>query len=114
MTAMAPTPIHIALDHPENGRLTIFWDNGSESEYLLADLRKICPCATCRDLRGQLASNSELTLLTNNAVDPSTEVIHLDTVGRYAIQFTWKDGHNTGIYTYEFLHELGQDKEMKA
>lgn len=113
MAAIAPTPIHIALDHPENGRLTIFWDNGSESEYLLADLRKACPCATCRDLRNQLTSNGELTLLTNNAIDPSTEVIHLETVGRYAIQFTWKDSHNTGIYTYEFLRELGQDKDMK-
>ena len=114
MADMAPTPIHIALDHPENGRLTIFWDNGSESEYLLADLRKTCPCATCRDLRNQLASSNDLALLTNNTIDPSTEVINLETVGRYAIQFTWKDGHNTGIYTYEFLRELGQDKEIKT
>lgn len=111
MATMAPTPIHIALGHPESGRLTIFWDDGSESEYLLADLRKTCPCATCRDLRDQLTSSSELTLLTNHAIDPSTEVIHMETVGRYAIQFTWKDGHNTGIYTYEFLREAGQKKQ---
>lgn len=105
---MAPTPVHIALDHPENGRLTIFWDDGLESGYRLADLRKACPCATCRELRDQMTSADELTLLTDNAIDPSTEVVHLETVGRYAVQFTWKDGHNTGIYTYEFLRDLEQ------
>ena len=114
MAVMAPVPVHIALDHPESGRLTIFWDDGSESEYRLADLRKACPCATCRDLRSQMASGNGLTMLTSQAIDPSTEVVHLETVGRYAIQFTWKDSHKTGIYTYEFLRALGQDQAMKT
>jgi DUF971 family protein len=28
-------------------------------------------------------------------------------VGRYALQFVWSDGHSTGIYTYEYLREIG-------
>ena len=33
-------------------------------------------------------------------------VKNIETVGEYAIQITWKDGHNTGIYTYDYLQEL--------
>jgi DUF971 family protein len=101
-----PTPIHIAVDHPETGRVTIFWDDGKGCVLSLVELRKACPCASCRELRHQLAEGGGLTLLTPEAMNPSTEVIDVRTVGRYALQFTWKDGHDTGIYTYEFLNEL--------
>ncbi|MBT5875364.1 MAG: DUF971 domain-containing protein [Candidatus Latescibacteria bacterium] len=105
MSQITATPVHLAVDHPEPGRLTVFWDDGQECIYSLADLRKDCPCATCRDLRRELAQSDELSLMTNTSLDPSIEVSGLETVGRYAIQFTWADGHNTGIYTYEFLRE---------
>jgi DUF971 family protein len=29
-------------------------------------------------------------------------------VGRYALQFVWSDGHSTGIYTYEYLRDIGE------
>ena len=105
MNSSSPSPVHLAVDHPEAGNLTIFWDDGVECLYALADLRKVCPCATCRDLRREMDEGDNLLLMTNPAIDPSTEIAGIDTVGRYAIQFTWTDGHNTGIYTYEFLRE---------
>ena len=49
-------------------------------------------------------------------VTPEMYIIkNIETVGEYAIQITWKDGHNTGIYTYEYLQELdrGQSSEKK-
>ena len=109
MSTAPPSPEHVALDHPEKGELTVFWNDGSARKYALADLRKACPCATCRDLRDQLSSAGGLTLLANESLDPSVEVVDMSTVGRYALQFTWKDGHNTGIYTYEYLYGSGQD-----
>ncbi len=38
-------------------------------------------------------------------------VKNIETVGEYAIQITWKDGHNTGIYSWDYLNqlEMGQD-----
>ena len=30
----------------------------------------------------------------------------VDSVGNYAIQLAWKDGHSFGIYTWEYLREL--------
>ncbi|MYK97597.1 MAG: DUF971 domain-containing protein [Gemmatimonadetes bacterium] len=109
MSTAIPSPEHVALDHPEKGELTVFWNDGSARKYALADLRKACPCATCRDLRDQLSSAGGLTLLANESLDPCVEVVDMSTVGRYALQFTWKDGHNTGIYTYEYLYGSGQD-----
>ncbi|MBM3264223.1 MAG: DUF971 domain-containing protein [candidate division Zixibacteria bacterium] len=105
------TPVHIAVDHPEKGRMTIFWDDGSACVYELAALRKACPCAGCRELRQQMDQGGSLVLLASSAIDPSVEIGAVDTVGRYALQFTWNDGHNTGIYTYEFLQETGSSLE---
>lgn len=103
MPAAISVPAHMAVDHPATGQLTIFWDDGHECIYSLADLRKTCPCATCRDLRRQLEEGDALTLMTGAAINPSIEVVAVNPVGRYAVQFTWKDGHNTGLYTYESL-----------
>lgn len=87
--------------------MTIYWNDGSAQVYELAALRKACPCASCQDLRRQLSAGDSLTLLTTGAMNPSTQVSDVNTVGRYAIQLTWGDGHNTGLYTYEFLREAG-------
>ena len=38
------------------------------------------------------------------------KIKNITTVGGYAIQITWKDGHNTGIYTYEYLLQLDKDQ----
>ena len=32
----------------------------------------------------------------------------IESVGRYALQFKWSDGHDTGIYSYKLLRELCQ------
>jgi len=34
------------------------------------------------------------------------ELGSLEPIGNYAIQITWRDGHHTGIYTWEHLHLL--------
>jgi DUF971 family protein len=34
------------------------------------------------------------------------ELVQIQPVGRYAVQFAWGDGHSTGIYTYELLRSL--------
>jgi DUF971 family protein len=47
------------------------------------------------------------------AVRPSLEpgeddLADISLVGSYGLNVVWDDGHNTGIYTYERLHELGE------
>jgi DUF971 family protein len=38
-------------------------------------------------------------------------VVDLEPVGHYAVQLTFDDGHNTGIFTWSYLHDLGCGQE---
>ena len=85
-------------------RLLIEWKDGQHSEFSLAQLRRVCPCATCRTEREQQASNP-LRILK---ADPTgVRVTNARLVGSYAIQFDYSDGHNTGIFDFRFLRSLG-------
>ena len=94
---MSPKSVRIT----EEGRLSITWDDGEICEYSLRDLRRNCPCAACL-ADAQSHSASFIPLFTRDAL--SLGAIH--PVGRYALQFTWKDGHSTGIYTYAALRSM--------
>ncbi len=85
------------------------WDDGHESVYPLAMLRRACPCATCRDQREKAAARPRGTLpiLTGPArPDEAMTVDSAELVGHYAIRFTWKDGHETGIYDFRMLRDM--------
>jgi DUF971 family protein len=85
-------------------RLVIDWQDGRRSELALPELRRVCPCATCRTERDAVSGNP-LKILK---FDPSgVRVTTANLVGRYAIQFHWSDGHNTGIFDFRFLRSLG-------
>lgn len=83
--------------------LLIEWADGVRSELGLGLLRRHCPCATCRTER-ESTSNNPLRILRS---DPSgLRVVDARLVGNYAVQFTWSDGHNTGIFEFRFLRSL--------
>lgn len=39
------------------------------------------------------------------------QVLSLEPVGSYAVQPSYSDGHNTGIYSWDYLYELGEHQE---
>jgi DUF971 family protein len=81
--------------------LQIEWGDGAVSELEPRTLRLLCPCAGCVD---------ELTgvrTLQPEAVGEDVYPTAIHYVGRYALQFVWSDGHSTGIYTFEYLREIG-------
>lgn len=84
-------------------QLVIEWKDGKRSEYALAQLRRQCPCATCRTEREQQRSNP-LQILKSDPTGVRVTTARL--VGNYAIQFDWSDGHNTGIFEFRFLRSL--------
>jgi len=87
----------------EKKKLLIIWDDGNESELELRELRKKCPCATClseRDKQGKMY----IPLFAENQIT----VKSINQVGNYAVQITWNDGHNTGIYEYYFLKNFSE------
>lgn len=86
--------------HRADREIVVTWAADHVSKYPARSLRLACQCATCKD---------EFTgreLLDPGAVpeDIRAEVVSL--VGNYAIKIRWSDGHDTGIYTYEYLLTL--------
>ena len=46
-----------------------------------------------------------------DAPDTGLELVSVEAVGAYALQFTWGDGHSTGIYSWEWLRSACQCAE---
>ncbi len=88
------------LSWAEDNSLKILWNDGHESQYSIAYLRRICPCAFCQ---GQ-PKNDEGLLRMLPLLNPGLLEVH--GVGNYAISFTFTDGHSYGIYPYRYLKEM--------
>lgn len=99
-----PHPVRLDLDRTRG--LTIEWSDGHSGRLSLVELRKKCPCASCRALREERQRNP-LTVLQSvpNESDQVT-VDRAELVGRYALRIVWKDGHDTGIYDFGLLRSL--------
>ena len=84
--------------------LAIKWDDGSESYIPLEKLRRACPCAGCKgemDILGNLYKQPDQTLTAK-----AFELVKISSVGGYAVQPLWADGHNTGIYSFDYLARM--------
>ena len=96
-----PTDLH--LDRKDG--LRVEWADGHKSHFPLAYLRKRCPCASCRTDRERPkpeTTSRSLTVLPSN-IDRAVDFADAKMVGHYAINITWGDGHNTGIYDFRYL-----------
>jgi DUF971 family protein len=88
------------------GELAIKWDDGRESFIALEALRRHCPCAGCqgeRDIMGQLHKGPDEPLTPS-----SFQLRRVVNVGGYAIQPVWADGHDTGIFSFDYLRKLAE------
>ena len=88
------------ITQKDSQTLQIVWSDGHVSEYDVVILRRECPCAQCVD-----EWTHERTL-DPNSISESIRPVGLKSVGRYAIQIDWSDGHSTGLYAFETLRKL--------
>ena len=80
----------------------IAWSDGRTCVYPYRYLRLQCACAACvEEMTGR-------QLLNMSAVPDDVVVVEWIRVGRYAVQFLWSDGHQTGIYPFEMLLRLAE------
>ncbi len=81
-------------------QLGITWSDGHESRYRVRELRLACACAQCID------EWSGAGRLDPASVPEDVHPQKIESVGRYAIQIEWSDGHSSGIYPFRRLREL--------
>ena len=90
----------------ENGtRLAIRYDTGESFEISAELLRVESPSA---EVKGH-GPGQEVTVPGKRHV----RIVKLDPVGNYAVRISFHDGHNSGLYTWSYLAELGRDQEAK-
>ncbi len=86
--------------------VAIRWADASETYHRMDRLRALSPSAETageRDLLGQEIGGNE-----KGRDFSGVAVTGWNVVGNYAIQFRFSDGHNTGIYSYEYLREIAE------
>ncbi len=83
--------------------LAIQWNDGTESFLDLQFLRRACPCAACG---GEPDVLGNVIRPNMSYSENSFELAGFQVVGGYALQPRWADGHDTGIYSFQYLRRL--------
>jgi DUF971 family protein len=92
----APTDI---VHQRGRNTLTVTWDDGTVSDYPVAYLRGWCPCAGCQGHGTTVRFQKTVTVTATAMVE----------VGAYALAIRFSDGHDTGIYTWDWLRRIAPD-----
>ncbi len=117
LPADAVTPKKIRVKKAEGTGVEIDWKDGHQSAWTFAWLRNACPCATCHEEREKtgraigVAKPKEQTLLV--MYEPPVKPLEVSPVGKYALKFNWSDGHESGIYSWEYLRRTCRCNECR-
>jgi len=102
MDRKSPRPTEITL-HSQSRVLEIAFDDGQRFELPCEYLRVFSPSAEVRGHGpGQEVLQAGKREVGISAVEP---------VGMYALKLAFTDGHDTGLYSWEYLHDLGTKRE---
>lgn len=100
------------MPHPTNIKsrtksrvLEVSFDDGSVFELPYEYLRVYSPSA---EVRGHGPGQEQLQVGKHEVA-----IAEVKPVGNYAVQLVFDDGHNTGLYTWAYLYELGRDRPQK-
>ena len=102
-------PRSVEVNVTSGSGMDIQWKDGHQSHYSFQWLRDACPCALCDEERTQSgraigaspkAKPGELPMFRQ-----SPKPTEATAVGKYAVTFKWSDGHQHGIYSWEFLRQ---------
>jgi len=104
-------PHTVKIQVTSGSGVDIVWSDQHSSHYDFAYLRELCPCALCNDERAKKAASP-----TGSGAAPQSSVLPMfkpkpkarsaHPIGNYAIQIEFTDGHNTGIYSYDYLRTI--------
>ena len=104
LRALMRTPTNVQVIGNE---VAIVWDDGAESYFDFETLRAASPSA---------ANQGERDILGNQYGGggpkkfPGVQVVGWERVGNYALRFDFSDGHNSGLYSFDYLRHLADAK----
>src|SRR5690349_3910218 len=87
--------------------ILLSWSNNEKYSVPYVEIRYYCPCAGCVD------ENSGQRTIQKSSISPDIRPKSVQLIGRYAVQFIWSDGHDTGMYHYDRLYELCEKQGRK-
>lgn len=99
-----PWPTELRLDKDKR-ILTVSFDDGKSFTMPAELLRVLSPSA---EVQGH-SPEQRVTVAGKRNVG----IARLEPVGNYAVRIVFTDGHDTGLYVWEYLRELGEEKEAR-
>lgn len=102
LTPNSPRPTDIRL-HQASRLLEISFDDGKSARLSCEFLRVYSPSA---EVRGH---GAEQEILQTGKED--VNITAIEPVGNYAIKLTFSDGHDTGLYSWDYLYDLAANYE---
>lgn len=100
--------VAVGLMRRDPRTLSLLWQDGHRDDLDVRDLRLACRCALC------VEEMSGRKLLDPQTVRPDVSPRQITSIGHYAIQFDWNDGHNSGIYAFNDLRDLGERAALQS
>ena len=98
---MDSRPTGVKADKTER-LIKITWADGHESRFPFDGLRTICPCVMCKGGHARMGAPAD-PCAVRDAAATELQLLGLQAMGSYALQISWSDGHDSGIFTWEFL-----------
>ncbi len=102
LTPLTPRPTDIRL-HQQSRKLEITFDDGAHFMLPCEFLRVFSPSA---EVRGH-GPGQEVLQVGKESVN----ILGIEPVGQYAIRLVFTDDHDTGLYSWDYLYDLGRNQE---
>ena len=103
LTNSTPIPTEIKL-HKQSRVLEVAFDDGKRFNLPCEYLRVYSPSA---EVRGHGPGQETLQVGKKNV-----EITNIEPVGQYAVVLVFSDGHDSGIYSWDYLYDLGMEQEF--
>ena len=102
LTPTTPRPTEIKL-HQQSRELEIVFDDGKQFRFTCEFLRVYSPSA---EVRGHGPGQEVLQVGKKNV-----NITAIEPVGTYAVKLVFSDGHDTGLYSWDYFYDLGSKQE---
>ena len=102
--ARRPWPVELRID-PSRSALTVSYDTGERFALAAEYLRVESPSA---EVQGHGPGQKQVVTGKENV-----KIASVEPVGNYAIRIVFDDGHDSGLFSWDYLHELGREHKTK-